>query len=113
MEKRKPMATTIRDNKLPEEAITWRLAYTRALSDPDVLAWDISNIREHLKEYEYDEEIKKNDVWLLEDLKEILQVNPAIQDDDTQPLEKWWWHLHKIANGTYPIDLLPDYLKIS
>ncbi len=105
------MAERIENNKLPEEAITWRLAYTRALSDPDILAWDIPNIREHLKDYEYDEGIRENDKWLLEDLKEILKVNPAVQDDNTQPLEKWWWHLHKIANRTYPKDLLPDYLK--
>ncbi len=105
------MAERTENNKLPEEAITWRLAYTRALSDPDILAWDIPNIREHLKDYEYDEGIRENDKWLLEDLKEILKVNPAVQDDNTQPLEKWWWHLHKIANRTYPKDLLPDYLK--
>ena len=100
-----------KNNKLPEETITWRLAYTRALSDPDVLAWDIPNIREHLKDYEYDEGVRENDIWLLEDLKEILKVNPDIQDNDTQPLEKWWWHLHKIAQGTYPKDLLPEYLR--
>ena len=105
------MATRVRNNKLPEEAITWRLAYTRALSDPDVLAWDIPNIREHLKDYEYDEGVRENDIWLLEDLKEILEANPTIKDDDTQPLEKWWWHLHKIAQGTYPKDLLPGYLR--
>ncbi len=98
-------------NQLSEEAITWRLAYTRALSDPDVLAWDIPNIREHLKDYEYDKSIRENDKWLLEDLKEILEVNPAIKDDYIQPLEKWWWYLHKKTDGTYPMELLPDYLR--
>ncbi|HHG74276.1 MAG TPA: hypothetical protein ENK22_04460 [Persephonella sp.] len=75
------------------------------------MAWNIPNIREQLKDYEYDEGIIENDKWLLEDLKEILKVNPAVQDDNTQPLEKWWYHLYKIANRTYPKDLLPDYLK--
>jgi hypothetical protein len=28
-----------------------------------------------------------------------------------QPLEKWWWHLDKIAKREYPSYLLPDYLK--
>ncbi len=105
------MKREIKGSNLPEEAINWRLAYTRALSDPDVLLRDIPNIREHLKEYDWDEGIRENDIWLLEDLKEILKANPAIEDDDSQPLEKWWWHLHKIAEGTYPKDMLPQYLR--
>ena len=75
------------------------------------MEWDIPVIREGLKEYTGNKEVQKIDKYLIENLKEILKVNPTIQDDDTQPLEKWWWHLHKIANGTYPIELLPDYLK--
>lgn len=34
-----------------------------------------------------------------------------IQDDSAQPLVKWWWHLGKIRNKTYPAELLPDHLK--
>jgi len=34
-----------------------------------------------------------------------------LPDDDTKPLEKWWWHLPKIARREYPAELLPDYLR--
>jgi hypothetical protein len=30
---------------------------------------------------------------------------------ENQPLEKWWWHLDKIARKEYPPELLPDHLK--
>jgi len=75
------------------------------------MEWDITVIREGLEEYADNEEVQKIDKYLIGNLKEILKVNPAIQDDDTQPIEKWWWHLHKIAEGTYPKDLLPEYLR--
>ena len=34
-----------------------------------------------------------------------------IEDDETQPLEKWWWHLNKIVRGEYPLELLPEHLR--
>ncbi len=97
---------------LTEEKIGWLIDYRRAvILDLYVMYWDISVIREGLKEYAINKEVQKIDKYLLENLKEILKVNPDIQDDDTQPLEKWWWHLHKIAKGKYPKDKFPDYLK--
>jgi len=81
------------------------------LADPDIFLADISALRNELDGYEWYEEIQKHDRWLIEDIKEIIEVNPAIHDDNSQPLEKWWWHLHKIAKGSYPKELLPDYLQ--
>ena len=111
MEEREPMGTRTWDNRIPEEKIEYLRMYRYSIIDPDVLPWTVPSIREKLQDYERNEKVRKLDKWLLEDLKEILEVNPAIKDDDSQPLEKWWWHLHKIANGTYPMELLPDYLK--
>ena len=34
-----------------------------------------------------------------------------LKDDETQPLEKWWYHLRKIATRRYPSDLLPEHLR--
>jgi len=28
-----------------------------------------------------------------------------------QPMEKWWWHLGAIRRRTYPVELLPEYLR--
>lgn len=35
----------------------------------------------------------------------------VMQDDVSQPLQNWWWHLSKIRAKTYPIDQLPTYLQ--
>jgi hypothetical protein len=34
-----------------------------------------------------------------------------LQDDLSQPLEKWWWHLGTIRRGTYPVELLPQSVR--
>ncbi len=105
------MEGRIGNDRLTEEEAEYLRMYMYSLVDPDVLPWKIPSIREHLKKFEDLEDIKKHDRWLIEDIKEIIKVNPAIEDDDSQPLEKWWWHLHKIAEGSYPKELLPDYLQ--
>ncbi len=30
---------------------------------------------------------------------------------DYEDLRRWWWHFEKIADGTYPAELLPEYLR--
>ena len=46
--------------------------------------------------------------WIDGAVIEILQDEDSVvapyllEDDESQPIEKWWWHLGKIANGTYP-----------
>jgi hypothetical protein len=34
-----------------------------------------------------------------------------LEDDESQPIEKWWWHLHKVAKGKYPSLKLKEYLR--
>lgn len=34
-----------------------------------------------------------------------------IEDDVSQPVERWWWHLGAIRSGTYPTGLLPSHLR--
>ena len=34
-----------------------------------------------------------------------------LTDRESQPLEKWWWHLQKIYHRSYPAELLPEYLR--
>ncbi len=99
------------DDKLPEEKIADFLAYQRAITDPDVLPWKIPDIRDKLEGYEWYKYIKRLDKWLIEEIDDFIKINPAIEDEDRQPLEKWWWYLHKIASGNYPKELLPDYLQ--
>ncbi|NPA41218.1 MAG: hypothetical protein GXO18_02985 [Aquificae bacterium] len=62
------------------------------------------------------EEVKKFDRILFRHLKDYLRVATRvykfpIQGDPNQPLEKWWWHLNKIAKGEFPIEKLPEHLK--
>ncbi|WP_293444734.1 hypothetical protein [Persephonella sp.] len=89
METKEQKVNRNRNSKILKGKIGWLVDYRRAvILDPDVIEWDISVIREGLKEYAEDKEVQKIDKYLIENLKEILKVNPAIQDDDTQPLEK-------------------------
>ena len=47
---------------------------------------------------------------------EAVQVNDYIdpvllEDDPSQPLDHWWWHLGKLRHRTYPAHLLPEHLR--
>ncbi|WP_022854448.1 hypothetical protein [Thermodesulfatator atlanticus] len=48
------------------------------------------------------------DRMVFENIKNLPEI---WEDDDTYPLEKWWWHLRKIAHREYPAELLPAYLR--
>ncbi|WP_022670967.1 hypothetical protein [Hippea alviniae] len=37
------------------------------------------------------------------------ELNRDYVENDS--IKKWWWHLDKIQEGTYPAELLPDHLK--
>ncbi len=80
--------------------------------------FDLQKQRELI--YEYGVEGERNaivgDRILLLNLGYFIENSPEwhgfkIQDDPSQPLEKWWWHLNKIAKGEYPIDKLPEHLR--
>lgn len=30
---------------------------------------------------------------------------------DYEDLKRWWWHFEKIADGSYPAELLPEHLR--
>ncbi len=34
-----------------------------------------------------------------------------IDDKPASPLSRWWWHLGKIRNHSYPAELLPEHLR--
>lgn len=67
-------------------------------------------VRDKLSKYPLTEELKKLDINILRGLKKyVAEVNRDYVDD--APLALWWWHLDKIQEGTYPPELLPDYLQ--
>ncbi|NPA41540.1 MAG: hypothetical protein GXO18_04620 [Aquificae bacterium] len=80
--------------------------------------FDLQKQRELIYEYgvEDDEITKMADKFLLIDLDHFLKNSPKwhgfkIEDDPNQPLEKWWWHLNKIAKGEFPVEKLPEHLR--
>ncbi|MCX8164086.1 MAG: hypothetical protein N3D14_01670 [Aquificaceae bacterium] len=59
--------------------------------------------------------VKKADKKLFQNVHRFLELmetsDEPLEDDDTQPIEKWWWHLHKVAKGKYPSLMLREYLR--
>ena len=59
--------------------------------------------------------VRKADRKLFQNVHRFLEImemsDEPMEDEETQPIEKWWWHLHKIAKGKYPSLVLPDYLR--
>jgi len=54
-------------------------------------------------------EVVKTDIEVLKlVLKKKGAERPFIEKP---PLEFWWYHLHLIQDGKYPLELLPDHLK--
>ena len=50
----------------------------------------------------------ETDRYLLENIRGI---HPDTPSDPSQPVKKWWWHLHEIKKGRFPMEMLPDYLR--
>ena len=97
--------------------------YKTAVWDFKEQPYSIPQERENVNRegFDDDKEVLAHDRILLSHLKEYLDFarsyyqkylnyNP-IRDDPSQPLEKWWWHLNKIAEGKYPADKLPEHLR--
>jgi hypothetical protein len=59
--------------------------------------------------------VRKADRKLFQNVHRFLDhldsSDEPMEDDDSQPIEKWWWHLHKIAKGKYPSLVLKEYLR--
>jgi len=80
--------------------------------------FDLQKQRELIYEYgvEDEEPVIFADQYLLDSLDDYIKNAPKwhgfkIEDDESQPIEKWWWHLNKIVKGEYPIDKLPEHLR--
>ncbi|WP_157560477.1 hypothetical protein [Hydrogenivirga sp. 128-5-R1-1] len=75
----------------------------------------------HREGLDSDELVVAHDRILLHHLREYLDFakkyyqktlnSDPLQDDPSQPLEKWWWHLNRIARGEFPEDKLPQHLR--
>ncbi len=99
----------------PKEAhLDWQTAVLEFDSTPFAL----SKIREtiHGLGLDNNKTVIFADQYLIDALDDYLKNSPKwhgfkIEDDPTQPLEKWWWHLNKIAKGEYPIEKLPEHLR--
>ncbi len=70
-------------------------------------------VRDVIHEKRLDEKVKEYDVRLI---KYVLKkgAEPAwerVLGEIEPPLKAWWWWLDKIAEGTYPSELLPEHLR--
>ena len=43
-------------------------------------------------------------------IKQVLEYGSDPSGEE-HPIDKWWWHLEKIAQRTYPASLLPEHLR--
>jgi len=74
----------------------------------------LRQVREKLAQTAAIEGLMELDVFALDSIVVNDYVNIALlQDDPAQPMQKWWWHLGKIRRGEYPVDLLPDSLRMA
>ncbi len=56
-----------------------------------------------------DERVKELDKQAI--VKAIKLKAEKPYERDYEDLARWWWHLEKIADGTYPAELLPEHLR--
>jgi hypothetical protein len=68
--------------------------------------------QEGLEESPY---VIKADRKLFQNVHRFIEImessDEPLEDDESQPIEKWWWHLHKVAKGNYPSLKLKEYLR--
>ena len=54
----------------------------------------------HLLKLDDDVFVQEVDAVVMESLMELDYINPLLlMDDDTQPLNHWWWHFSKIRKS--------------
>ena len=85
---------------------------------PDGASFGLHQKRDNLSKVELStgqmNKMNKLDGDVITYLTELDDVTDIVcNDDKNQPLENWWWHLDKIRNKTYPINLLPAHLQKS
>jgi hypothetical protein len=69
--------------------------------------------RDHLvQQGKLSEDVHRLDEIVLEATQANEYINPLLlEDDETQPLDHWWWHLGKLRRRTYPAGRLPEHLR--
>ncbi len=89
-----------------------------AVAEFEDIFFELQGIREEIDRAGLNDaqEIKFYDKLFFEDIPYYMDIAKkvyglSLQDDDGQPIEKWWWHLNKIAEGKYPADKLPEHLR--
>ena len=92
--------------------------YQTMILEFENVPFDLQKQRELIYEYgvEDEEPVIFADQYLLDSLDEYIKNSPRwhgfkIEDDPSQPLEKWWWHLNRIVRGEFPEDKLPKHLR--
>ena len=78
--------------------------YQTMILEFENVPFDFQKQRELIYEYgvEDEEPVIFADQYLLDSLDEYIKNSPRwhgfkIEDDPSQPLEKWWWHLNRIV----------------
>ena len=83
-------------------------------SDPDVV-YAIPATRETISnllldndmlESKWVKRLQRTDIYVLSNLQGL--PDDYDEDDPSQPLEKWWWHLRAIKEGKFPVKFLPS-----
>jgi hypothetical protein len=65
----------------------------------------------YIRKLEDRQDVKEADIFLIECVLKDGADPPDADDPEKYPPFHWWWHLDKIADKTYPADLLPEHLK--
>ena len=84
---------------------------------PNLLNWHTNDVdievRDKIHDLGLDEnkEIKKLDKKALNLILKTGGIIYRKKPPQAKDLKRWWWHLDKISQRTYPADLLPDHLK--
>ena len=56
-------------------------------------------------------ELADLDALLLEALMGGDIEDALLEDDNSRPIDHWWWHLGALHAGTHPLDALPQALR--
>ncbi len=70
----------------------------------------VRELRERLSHQE-DEVLHELDAILIESVLVDDLASSVFNDDESQAIEKWWWHLGKIRNRKYAAGMLTPSLR--
>ncbi|GAQ95508.1 hypothetical protein TAGGR_2403 [Thermodesulfovibrio aggregans] len=87
----------------PEEDMDYAFFYHTAP------AWLVVRDRIHELGLDEDERVKELDKKAI--INAIKSDADMPHQRDYEDLKRWWWHFEKIADGSYPAELLPEHLR--